>query len=70
MLALEDFAPTRHEKAEIAAYPEQVAIGYLRAWRKANGGKRSDGRPIYDSDRYNMPDMDGLLNLFKPREDR
>lgn len=41
-MQLEDFAPTRKENAMIADMPEQVAIGYLRAARKANGGKRID----------------------------
>lgn len=52
MLRLEDFAPTRHESEMVAQYPEQVAIGYLRAARKANKDKR-----IGDGDT-------GLGNLF------
>jgi hypothetical protein len=52
MMRLQDFAPTKHENDVLfdAVHPwhEQVAIGYLRAWRHAHGGKRSDGRPIMD----------------------
>lgn len=48
LLKLDDFAPTKSENDVLfdAVHPwhEQVAIGYLRAWRHANGGKRSDSR--------------------------
>lgn len=48
MLYLDDFAPTRAEQRTLAAatptpMPEQVKIGYLRAMRKANGGRRVEG---------------------------
>jgi hypothetical protein len=68
MLALQDFAPTPTELLAVAPYPEQVAIGYLRAWRKTNGGKRSDGRPIYDPDRYSGDVGDLFNSIFKPKE--
>lgn len=44
MLTLEDFAPSREEHRIISdlGLPEQVAIGYIRAMRKAHGGKRAD----------------------------
>jgi hypothetical protein len=46
MDALIDFRPTDAELQLICDMPEQVAIGYLRARRKANGG-RSD-EPLSD----------------------
>jgi hypothetical protein len=44
-IQLEDIAPTRHELAVTTGggMPEQVAIGYIRAVHRANGGRRDDG---------------------------
>ncbi len=65
MMTLEDFAPTQHESEVIHGLrlPTQVGIGYLRAWRKANGGKRSDGRPLL-FDRDHAPDVGNFWKLF------
>ncbi len=53
MITLEDIAPSREESAAVthaaekigvkSGLPEQVAIGYILARRKANGGKRETG---------------------------
>jgi hypothetical protein len=44
-IQLEDIAPTKHELAVTTGggMPEQVAIGYIRAVHRANGGRRDDG---------------------------
>lgn len=74
MMTLQDFAPTKQENDTlfdvIHPWHEQVAIGYLRAWRHANGGKRSDGRPIMDfgRDPQRMGDLFG--DLFKKPGER
>jgi hypothetical protein len=41
-IPLEDIAPTKHELAVTTGgrMPEQVAIGYIRAVHRANGGRR------------------------------
>ena len=47
-IQLEDIAPTKHELAETTGgrMPEQVGIGYIRAARGANGGRRDDGLTV------------------------
>lgn len=46
-MRLDEFAPTNAELDETRGMPEQVAIGYIRAQRKAHGGRRTD-RPFGD----------------------
>lgn len=57
MMALEDFAPTSTENEMMRAAGvlgcEQVAIGWLRAARKANRGRR-----------YDDPSNGGLGDIF------
>lgn len=42
MIKLDALAPSHAELDLTTGMPEQVAIGYVRAMRKANGGKRFD----------------------------
>lgn len=50
MMSFEDIQPSDHELALTThkGMPEQVAIGHIKAARRANGGKRVDGPNHFD----------------------
>lgn len=50
MMTFEDIKPSDHELAltTYCGMPEQVAIGYIQAARRANGGRRDEGPNFFD----------------------
>lgn len=66
MMSLDDFAPSRREEKLTSGMPEQVRIGYIRAMRKANHGRRLED-DLLNND---SPTITGLFgNLFNQRGD-
>jgi len=47
MMTFEELAPSKTEEQLTAGWPEQVRIGYVRARRKAHGGRRVEDNPIF-----------------------
>jgi hypothetical protein len=57
MMTLDEISPNEMEREAIAGMPEQVAIGYIRASRRAMGGRR-----LFDPS--HKPDLGSLFNIF------
>lgn len=60
MMKLIEIMPTKQEEQLTAGMPEQVAIGYIRARRKANGARGID----LGNRGGTVPPFAGLGDLF------
>ena len=68
MMTFEELAPSKTEEQLTEGMPEQVRIGYVRARRKAHGGRRVEDNKLFGGlfDMGNPPP--GARDLFVARD--